>query len=143
MATNAAIGYGGKFSVYDGSNSPDSLIDLGEVLSISPPTKDLDIIDATHMQSPNSTREYILGLIDPGEASVEMNFVPGDATDDLLFAIEQNRVPVRCRITFPNGVTWSFTALLQNREFDMPVDDKMTHVANWKVTGSVSVGTET
>jgi hypothetical protein len=143
MPTAARIGYGARFLVIDPTISPGVEKDLGEVINISPPTKDLDIIDATHMQSANSTREYILGLIDPGEAAVEMNFIPGDETDDLLFAIEAARVAVQCRIVFPNLVTWTFLALLQSREFNVEVADKMTHTANWKVTGSVEVGVTT
>lgn len=141
--TNALLGYGSRFHVLDSTVSPAVEKLLGEVINISPPTKDLDLIDATHMQSPGATREYILGLIDPGEASVEMNYIPGDATDDLLIAIEEQREAVQCRIVFPNLVTWTFLALLQNREFSLTVDDKMTHTANWKVTGTVEVGTVT
>jgi hypothetical protein len=142
-ATQAAIGYGSKFQVVDPSISPDTFVDLGEVINIGPPTRDLDIIDATHMQSPNRTREFILGLIDPGEANVEMNYVPGGTTDDMLVAIEAAAVAVNCRIVFPNGVNWTFLALLQSRDFDITVDDKMTHTATWKVTGSTTIGQET
>lgn len=141
--TNALLGYGSRFLVLDTTVSPAVETQLGEVINISPPTKDLDLIDATHMQSPGSTREYILGLIDPGEAAVEMNFVPGDATDDLLIAIEAARTAFQCRIVFPNLVTWTFLALLQGREFSLTVDDKITHTANWKVTGTVEVGVTT
>ena len=45
-----------------------------------------------------------------------------------------------CRISFPNGVTWSFNAELTGYEPTVPVDDKMTATTTFKVSGSISVG---
>src|SRR5687768_14631115 len=99
MTTQAAIGYGSKFQVQDPTVSPaPPWIDLGEVISITPPSRAIDIIDATHMASPSRIREFITGLIDPGEASVEMNYVPGGTTDDTLVAIEASNESVLCRV---------------------------------------------
>jgi len=99
------------------------------------------VIDATHMQSPNSTREFILGLNDPGECSFEMNFIPGSTADALLQQVKADREAVSCRITFPNTVTWTFTGLLTGYEPAVPTEDKMTATVTFKVTGSyVSAG---
>ncbi|WP_447411788.1 phage tail tube protein, partial [Clostridium perfringens] len=64
--------------------TPTNFVDVGEVTSITPPSDTDDMVDATHTQSPNRTREFIAGLTDPGECSFEMNFVPGSPSDILI-----------------------------------------------------------
>ena len=144
MAVSVAmLGYGSVFQIQT-ENSPDNYVDMAEVISITPPSFSLDQVDVTHMTSPNRNREFISGLNDPGECSFDMNFVPGSTSDDRLF--ELLNLPTgttrarNCRISFPNGVTWSFSAELTGYEPTVPVDDKMTATVTFKVSGSVSVG---
>jgi len=138
------LGYGSVFQVQTES-SPDNYVDMAEVNSITPPSFSLDQVDVTHMASPNRNREFISGLNDPGECSFDMNFIPGNASDDRIF--ELLSLPTgtsrarNCRVSFPNGVTWSFTAELTGYEPTVPVDDKMTATVTFKVSGSISVGT--
>lgn len=142
-ASQALLGYGSVFQI-QAENSPDNYVDMAEVISITPPSSSLDQIDVTHMTSPNRNREFISGLNDPGECSFDMNFIPGSTSDDRLF--ELLNLPVgtsrqrSCRISFPNGVTWTFSAELTGYEPTVPVDDKMTATVTFKVSGSLSVG---
>lgn len=141
--SQALLGYGSVFQIVD-ENSPDLFVDMSEVISITPPSAKLDQVDVTHMTSPNRNREFISGLNDPGECSFDMNFVPGGASDDRLFALLTLPVGATraraCRISFPNGVTWSFTGELTGYEPTVPVDDKMTATVTFKVSGAISVG---
>lgn len=135
MTTAASIGYGSLLEIStDGGSNWD---EIAEVFSITPPSSAVDIVDVTHMQSPGRDREFILGLNDPGEASMELNFVPGSATDDMLLDIKAAYEPVKCRITWPNSVVWTFDGLLTGYEPAAPNDDKMTATVTFKVTGSV------
>lgn len=135
MTTAASIGYGSLLEIStDGGSNWD---EIAEVFSITPPSSSVDIVDVTHMQSPGRDREFILGLNDPGEASMELNFVPGSDTDALLLEIKGDYAPVKCRITWPNSVVWTFDGLLTGYEPSAPNDDKMTATVTFKVTGSV------
>jgi hypothetical protein len=142
--SQAMLGYGSVFQIVD-DNSPDLFVDMAEVISITPPSASLDQVDVTHMTSPNRNREFISGLNDPGECSFDMNFVPGGTSDDRLFFLLNLPVGATrsraCRISFPNGVTWSFSAELTGYEPTVPVDDKMTATVTFKVSGAISVGT--
>lgn len=131
--TNASIGYGSFFHISRDSEA--TWIDLAEITNITPPNDKIDEIDATHMQSPNRTREFIPGLIDPGEASFDMNFIPGSTTDLLIAEIKTAGERVKCRVTFPNGVTWKFSGWVSGYEPAVPTDDKMTATVTWRVTG--------
>lgn len=131
--TQASIGYGTKFEISRDAGA--SWIEIGEVYDITPPNDTVDEVDATHMQSPNRTREFIPGLIDPGEASFEQNFIPGSPSDLLISEIKTAGERVRCRITFPNAVTWQFSGWVSGYEPAVPTDDKMTSTVTWRVTG--------
>lgn len=136
--TQASLGYGSVFAVSTDDGA--TYVDLAEVSNITPPSSTIDMVDATHMQSPNADREFIIGLNDPGEASFEMNFIPGSAADLKIQEIKAARARVKCRITFPNGVTWTFSGLLMTYEPAVPTDDKMTASVSWKVSGSTVTG---
>ena len=142
--SEAMLGYGSVFQIAT-ETSPDSYVDMAEVISITPPSANVDQVDVTHMQSPNRYREFIDGLIDGGEASFDINFVPGNSADDRiweLLALPPGTNHRRnCRISFPNGTTWTFLGTLTGYEPDVPVDDKMTATVTFKVSGSISRGT--
>jgi hypothetical protein len=134
-ATEASIGYGSTFAV-ESDTTPGTYVDLAEVYDITPPDSKIDLIDATHSQSPNRFREFIQGLVDPGETSFEMNFVPGSAADTRIQELRDG-VTRSCKITFPNGATWTFDAILTGYAPKAPTADKMTASVTFKVSGSV------
>lgn len=138
-ATEAIIGYGSLFAI--STDDGTTFTDLAEVYDITPPSDSVDVIDATHMTSPNATREFIIGLNDPGECSFEMNFIPGSTADAAIQSVRTARERVSCRITFPNDVTWTFAGILTGYEPAAPTDDKMTATVTFKVTGSYVTGT--
>ena len=142
-ASAAMLGYGSTFEIVSDS-SPDLYVAMSEVKSITPPSADVDQVEVTHMLSPNRYREFISGLIDGGEVSFEMNFIPGNASDQRIF--ELLNLPVgatrrrACRISYPNGRTWSFDAEVTAYEPDVPFDDAMTTAVTFKVSGPVTAG---
>jgi len=138
-ATAAKLGYGSIFQIQNLSLVYE---DLGEVFNITPPSNTVDQVDVTHMTSPNRRREYIDGLIDPGECSFEMNYVPGSPSDIILLGI-LNTAPGtdrsrNCRIIYPNGIQDTFLANLSTYEPAVPTDDKMTAAVTFRVTGDVT-----
>ena len=139
MSTNAKIGHGSKLEIMDYAQNPDAFVEIAEITAITPPAESTDVVDATHMGSPNVTREFILGLTDPGEASFEMNLVPNSVSEKLILASRALRTAVQMRITFPNLVVWTFNGLVTGYQPQVPLADKMTATLNVKVTSSVSI----
>lgn len=130
--TQARIGHGITFEMADMA-TPDTFVYLEEVFDITLPSDSGDTPDASSMQSPNKTREFIEGMNDPGEASFEMNYVPGSASDKALIAAKGKRK--WCRVTFPNGVQMLFVGIRSGYERTAPTDDKMTASVTFKVSG--------
>ncbi|RVL53955.1 phage tail tube protein [Sinorhizobium meliloti] len=130
--TDASIGYGITFEMADLA-TPTDMTYIAEVKDVTPPSDETDQADASHMQSPNRSREFIDGLTDPGEASFEMNYVPGSPSDKALIAAKGKRK--WCRLTFPNGVQTLFVGSRQTYEKSAPLDDVMTATVTFKVSG--------
>jgi hypothetical protein len=81
--TDARIGWGGELQLGLDENAS-SLTELVEVRSFSLPSDEADEHEVTHLKSPNRRKEFISGLIDAGEVTAQLNYVPGGATDLML-----------------------------------------------------------
>lgn len=136
MTTNAKIGHGSMFAIQGGS--PLAYVPLAEVTNITPPALSRDAVDATHTASPEKWREFIAGMKDAGEVTVEMNFIPGSTSIDTILAAFNSDETQNCRITFPIGspaATWSFSAIVTGFAPEAPMDGKMSASVTFKLTG--------
>ena len=137
--TIAVTGYGTQFAIETGPGT-NVFTDIVEVADITLPNGKLDIIEATHMASPNANKEFIVALNDPGDCGLTINWIPGGPTDTLLRAWHNSRQARKCRITFNNGSTWTFAGILTSYQPNVPMNDKQTAEVAIKVTGSTMVG---
>ena len=128
-ASSAAIGFNTDFSIYNGT----TYVEVAEVTSITWPGYARDAIDATHMNSDDKFREYIPGLMDAGEVTIELNYIPA-AADVLIAALTANAIG-QFKIQHNAGVNVVFKAIVTAYQPQAPVDDKMTASATFKVTG--------
>lgn len=135
MTTAAMIGLGITLEMQD-LITPNTWFFIDEIFNLNPPSQVDDVVEATHYSSPNRRREYIPGLVESGELSFDMNYVPGSDSDVLINAAQG--VEKRLRITFPNGVTQVFNGVRQGYEKNAPIDDRMTATVTFRVTGDVS-----
>ena len=118
---------------------------IGEVLSISGPSQSVDTIDATSHDSADAYREFIAGLRDGGEVSVEGNFIPGNTGQTSIHTDMQAGTVREVVITFPAsmGTTCTFDALCTAHEPTAPHDEKAGFSATFKVTGKPVLATAT
>ena len=136
MSTDARIGYGTQFQIRT-STGPDVWTTIGEQTTIKPPGIKADTPEVTHQQSPSGRREFIPGLVDEGEVSFDLNFVPGGTAFTTL--LSYLRTTVHARVVFPDSTLWSFDAILTGLEPEAPVDDKMAASVTFKITGPSTV----
>lgn len=138
--TEAMIGYQTKYSIRATAESSSALTPIAEVINVTPGEATADRIDATHMQSPNRRREYISGLIDNGEASFEINWVPGSTTDEFIRDLFESGETRDHQIEFPNGVTVTYEASIIGYSKAVPIDDRMTATITVAVSGAETWG---
>lgn len=132
MTTEASIGHNTLFQRDPGTGT---YATLAEVTSVTPPNLQRDTIDATHMLSTERYREFIAGLRDGGECSIEMNFVPGGSAMTFLLADFASNSAVPYKIVFPNSQAWTFDAFVTDIGPEAPLDDKMVNSITFKITG--------
>lgn len=135
--SDAVIGYDIDFAIDDGTGL--NFVSLIEVTSIDLPESNTDEVEVTHMKSPNRTKEFIAGLIDPGECSVETNWIQGNATDVELNALKVSGEKRAMKITFEGGATWEFTGYVKGYKPATPIGDEMKATASIRVTGSTTI----
>jgi hypothetical protein len=133
------------------STGGETYTDVAEVNSISGPSLSADAVEITHHGSGESSdawREFVVGLLDGGEVSIDVNFLPTDSTQadnaagSIIYAMVERTIYYYKIIWSDDDSTeWSFQALVTGFEPDAPVDGKLGASITFKVTGSVTVPT--
>lgn len=132
--TDVTIGYNSKYLIEG--------VELGEVTEITPGEATTERVQATHMQSPGRRHEYISGMIDSGEASVTLNWIPGSTTDTTLRGLLASGATQEHTIVFPNGVSVTFDAVVTGFSKALPLEDRMTATVTVSISGEETWGAE-
>jgi predicted secreted protein len=132
MATNQAIPtQGTTFSI---GTAPGTLI--GDVVSWTGPRFDRSDIDVTHLGS--DAKEYLPGLKDAGEFSMDVNFNLHDAGQKLVWDALDSTTPLAVTVTLANDDTLAFDAQVKGFETAGNADDKVTGSITLRITGDVT-----
>ena len=113
---------------------------IGEITNIGGPTLSVDTVDVTSHNSTDAFREYVAGIIDGGDISLEGNVISAAAANSLI-GLSEGRAVVTFRIKFPlssagsTGRDWLFCGVSNSFETDAPHDGKMGFTAGIKLTG--------
>jgi predicted secreted protein len=120
------------------SATPGTFVAIANVSNIGGPGLTRETIDVSAHDSPNSTREFVGGLKDPGEVSADLNYDPAEH-DTLIDDLDDQAH--NYKITWPDGSTWTFAAILTGFEPGAPIDDKLAASVTWKVSGMPTIVT--
>ncbi len=142
-ASNAKSGMGTQFQRGDGA-TPENFTTVSEQVKIDGPTEKADTADVTNMDSPNNYREYISTLLEGGEVQLEMNYIPGSASQQGLRSDYTGRQRRNFKILVPDGsggtaATWSFAAVVTEMTRAYEVDKAMRQTVKLKVSGAPTV----
>lgn len=136
--TSATSAFGTLLKIGDGG-SPESFATIAEVKDISGPSMELATEDVTSHSSTNGWREFIATLLDAGEVSFDINFVPTATTHSYsagLLKDYANKTKRNFQIVFSGGSpTWTFSAFVTGFEPSMPVEGANTASITLKITG--------
>ena len=137
--TLAIDAYGTLLQIGDGG-SPEAFTTIAEVTEIGGPSLALDPLDVTSHESPGAFREFVGGLLDGGEVTSTINYVPTGGTHDATTGLIADMIARTVRnfqLIFPDvgTTTWSLSALITAFEPAEPVDDRLSAEVTLKVTG--------
>ncbi|MDG9705544.1 phage tail tube protein [Streptomyces sp. DH37] len=111
---------------------------IGNVTSVSGPEIERETYDVTSHDSPDKWREFVGGLVDGGEVTLEINYDPSQ--HDTLIDDFADTEPRDYKLVFPQSLgTWDLTLLLTGFSPEAPVDDKLTAELTFKVTGKPTI----
>ena len=106
---------------------------IGNVISVSVGGRTRDMIDKSTMDSTDKFREYMAGMADDGELTVECNFDDG-AISVTLNAAFHAATSETWTIDFGTK-TWAITGIITGLDVNDPFDDKQTVSFTIKATG--------
>ncbi|WP_294189076.1 phage tail tube protein [uncultured Sphingomonas sp.] len=137
--SDAMIGYGTR-ALMQATVSAAALTKLAEVTNVTMPNEQVAEVEVTHYESPGRSREFIPGMSDAGEITVEMNWVPGSEADALIAAAKADGKVRTFRIVTPpddNAQMYTFPGFVRGFERGLPMDDRMTATVTIRVAGAV------
>lgn len=110
---------------------------VAEVKNLSGPNMAAAVIDVTNMDSQNNTREFITSLIDPGEMSFSVNFLPGDTGQQDIINDLKNRTRRNYQLVWTNqaATTWNFQGLVTSFQPSSATEEALMASITIKVTG--------
>ncbi|MFG6080979.1 phage tail tube protein [Paracoccus litorisediminis] len=134
------LGYGTTVRI--GRGATPTWTPLALLGDIEMPDEQADEVDVTHMQSPGRRKQFIAGLLDSGELSIPMNYIPGSASDTLCKAIKTSGEQVLVEITLPvpsgeTAVPEVFSGFLKGYARTAPINDKMAATATFRLSEAV------
>lgn len=140
MAQNgeAAIGDIIEAETYAGSGV---FFKFAEVRKLPPPAPSGEVVDRTHMESAGGFREKGAGLIDPGNQSIEINQLPGNATEVFCLAWNASREFRATRVTTKNGRRYSYQAWCTNFAATGDLGTERTATVSLEISGQITPST--
>jgi predicted secreted protein len=130
--------FGIKLQRGDGVTPTEGFVAIANVTSVKGPEIERETYDVTAHDSPNGWREFIGGLKDGGEVSVEVNYDP--RSHDPLVSDFDDPTPRNYKMLFPGTLgSWAFAAILSGFSQEAPVDDKLSAELTFKVSGKPTI----
>lgn len=139
-ATTGTSGFGTLLKAGNGATS-ETFTTIAEVRNIGGPNITLELLEATHMESPTGFREWLPSFKDGGEVPFEVNFLPANSGHKAITTDIANRTRRNFKIVWPNtaATTWSFSGYYTQFQPSAGVGDMLSASITIKITGSVTI----
>lgn len=126
--------FGTAWAMHDGATT---YVDVAEVTSISVLDISVDSIDVSSHDSPSQWREFVAGMKDGGELSMEINYDP--ALHGAIYSALGSERNHRITLTDSGAATVTFAGFITGFTADAPFDDKLAASVSIKVSGAVTI----
>ncbi|MBK4216134.1 hypothetical protein JJJ17_09370 [Paracoccus caeni] len=130
------IGYGSTVRI--GRGATPTFTELALIGDLDLPDEQIDEVEVTHMKSPGRRRQFIAGLIDSGELTIPMNYIPNSPSDVLCRELKASGEDVIVEITITEGGTpEQFVGFVNGYNRSAPIDDKMTAEVTFRLSSFI------
>ena len=122
-----------------GTKLEKSSVAIAKLTSIGTIGVTRDMIDITSHDSDDAYREYVPGLIDPEELSIEGILIDSDTGQEALLTDLEAGTLGSYVVTLPGGKTYAFSAYVTGyKAGPFNYDGKITFSATLKISGKVT-----
>lgn len=132
--SNATLGFGSIFSLDNGS----SFTAVAEVKEVSGPGLSRATVEVTNHASPSAAREYIAGLIDAGEITLGLSWLPGNTQHSQILTDFTNGTLRNVKITLPSSAgskVWTAAVIFTKYDPSYQIDGVLGLQVTMKVSG--------
>ena len=119
---------GASANLTGGVDGGEAFTTIGEVKTLSFSGLQAGTIDVTTMESQNNTREFIPSLIDGGDITFTINFLPGTAGHKQLVTDMRDRVKHNYKVIWPDSLStpWGMSGYVTNFAPSAGIEDALT-----------------
>ena len=137
MSSSALSSQGMTIGIGDAA-SPEVFTDITEVKGIDGPGGQANEIDVTDLSS--TAKEFVLGLQDEGDITLDINYLPADTQHALLRARRASGAIGNFQIAFTDSpvTTWTFAALVKGFSISNAVDGITGASVVLRVSGTIT-----
>lgn len=133
MVAKAMLGLGTLFKIRT-ATGPDVYTTIGEQQKITPYGIKVDQLDATHQTSPGGYKEFINGLKEAGDVSIDLQLISGGADESLILSLLGTTQTART--VYPSGAYVQYLINISDWQPENPHDGKVTGSLKAKITGA-------
>jgi hypothetical protein len=133
------VGFGTQVKRGDGAGTAEQFTAIDEIIGdVNGPSLGLSIVEATHHASPNNYREYLPGLVDPGEISFKINYIAGNTQHEALQTALTTRAVTNFRVEWPDEYEVGFAGLVTQFAKAAPIEDMLAMDVTIKISGAIT-----
>ena len=138
MSSSALTSQGMTIGLDADGSSPFTYVTIAEVKSIDGPGGQTAEIDVTDLSS--TAKEFVLGLQDEGDITLDMNYIPSNAQHVQLRTLRGSGDSGNFQIAFTDSpvTTWTFLAKVKSFSISNAVDNVTGLSVTLRVTGSIA-----
>lgn len=94
---------------------------IAQTVDLAGPEPEVGDINVTNNDSPSNTKEYIPGMIEPGEQDFEVIYKKAEAA--ILAGMLGDGIVYFWRETYPDGSKWEYPAYMKKIGTEAPTED--------------------
>lgn len=136
MASKAQHAIGTFFKIRT-ATGPDVYTTIGEQQKITPYAAKVDQLDASHQGSPSAAKEFINGMVEFGDVSIDLQHIPGGVDEALILGML--RTTQVARTVYPSGAYAQYSVNISDWQPENPHDGKATGSLKCKITGMLAL----
>ncbi len=136
--STAISAFGTLLKMGDGTGTAEQFTTIANVGDIKGPGSSVDTMEVTNHSSAGARKEKLAGLIDSGEVSFAIFFVPDDATHNDTTGLQAKlnaRALVHFRIVYPDASQCALSALVTKFDTGAPVQGGLSADVTLSVSG--------